>query len=154
MNCWPSVLDSAVGLQWPTPLADAAAPRTWTTPASSSRVQQGGTGDGRIGVERVLDADDTAVGLAVGLVVPPYGLPSTNPTPPGSAGRRCLWQRAGDRGGRRRGFGHSPALLTGRGRLTPDRKPRRSEFPLGPPSFAPSAADSRRTVRHRRRMVL
>jgi hypothetical protein len=56
----------------------------------------------------------------VGLAVPPYGLPSTDPTPPGFA--------FSDRGGL---GSHEPtSLLTGRGRLTPTKNMRSGNSPL------------------------
>ena len=137
MNAWPMPQANGVGHQWPTVRASRDKRTLSTLRASSPRIEQGGR-DGRRLQKCVFGADrGLSAGCVAGLVVPPYGLPSTDPAQPGSACHRCLRQLDG---GPR---GLTP-LLTGLGRLTPATNTALREFPLDPLPLR-GAPDSRRS---------
>ncbi len=132
----PLLLAQGVGFREPTVGTHSTVPRTSIHRAASPRIEQGGMTDrGSWNASRRCWRK-RAVGFVVGLVVPPYGLPSTDPTPPGFvAWFGCRWQPGDERRGLK-------PLLTGRGRLAPTTNSALGNSPLTPfPSRV--AADSR-----------
>ena len=146
MNCWRMVLADGAGLRKPTLSRHTTRTNSSTARARSPLVEQGGNGPRQLqnGVRH--SNGMLSVGLVVGLAVPPYGLPSADPTQPRSvASFGCRGQPGGGPGRRRSLLRGLPPSLTGLGRLTPTTNPRAlREFPLDPlPSRA--TADSRRS---------
>lgn len=133
MSYWLLLLDVGAGHQQPTLGAQTTQARSSTLRASSPRVEQGGSGDRQLENGMRHCKGWLSVRFVVGLVAPPYGLPSTDPTQPRSAACfGCRGQPGGGPGRRRHLLRGLPSPLTGLGRLTPTTNPALREFPLDP----------------------
>lgn len=127
MRGWPMLLANRVGFRWPTVEASRADRDAVMWRAERADIKQGGTDRRQLRYCVCQRIERWSAEFVVGLAVPPYGLPPTDPTPSGFA--RCSGQR------RERG-GHVPlarnALANRPGSAHADDEHALREFPLDP----------------------